>query len=806
MKKIKVLETSEEKPDIFNRTYSNFILIGCIIVIISTLFFKIGFLGFTVKAHDTEQWRYASQQTIEYNKTHANRAMWTDNLFSGMPTYLLTFPAHIPFLNTILINSKFINWRVCYMIFGAIGMYILLIYLKFSPLTALFSALSFALSSHFIGLLEIGHNTKFRAIMYIPWIFLCFEDMRRTRKLLSLGLLCIFLIDQLRANHFQISYYTYGLLFIYWIFYFVKSFKEKKLQQYMLFTMMIIIAYSISFLAVANPYLSSYEYSHYTIRGGSEGVGKEYATGWSFGIGETLSFIIPHFFGGISPYYWGSMPFTQTFMYMGILVFFFAILASVYLFKETKIKALLIISFIVLLISFGKHLPFLSNFLLSFLPLFNKFRVPAMILVIIQFCFPILAAYGLKLCIDKKKQNDEKFRKTTLYSFLGSLIIFIVFISVGDNFINSLSFVKGDEISQYTPGQINHLKSLRYELFIKSGLYSFAILSMGLLIIWVYLKGWMKTSLVLLFLICLNVFDLTRVNRSHFKSTSLIKESSIQKEFHTQLTDNFLLEDKDLFRIYPFHEFTTSRWSYYHQTIGGYHGAKLGRYQDLIDGKSGCLYAELTAGIPINWNFINMLNVKYIIFNNRVNIPNSELEFKFHDRETNNFIYLNNNHLPRAWFVKSKEIIPDKNKIVLRLNDPDFNPKYSVILEDDIPIFNYQDDFTVNLLEKNIHYSKWETMTSSEGFLVISEMYYPAGWSAYINNEKVDIHPSNYVLRGISVPKGKNVLELKFEPEIYKISILLSMIGLSIAILITLIGLIIYYKKNYGHGLVYKIK
>ena len=350
------------------------------------------------------------------------------------------------------------------------------------------------------------------------------------------------------------------------------------------------------------------------------------------------------------------------------------------------------------------------------------------------------------------------------------------------------------------------MAGLRLDLFIKSSIYSFGILSAGLILIWVYLKGFLKLNIILVLLIALTVFDLTRVNDNHLKPESLVKEASILREFPTQPTDTFLLEDEEQFRIYPFHEFSSSRWSYYHQTIGGYHGAKLGRYQDLIEGRSGSLYAELSAGVPINWNFLNMLNVKYIIFDGRVSIPQSLVELAYIDRETNNFVYLNNGYLPRAWFVQNQEFLGDKSKIILRLNDPDFNPKQTVILESEVPPFSYNDDFEIEMLEKDIHSAKWRTVNNADAFLVISEMYYPAGWNAYINVEKTTIYPANYILRGISVPAGDNIIEMKFEPVIYKTSIILSCIGLLAAIMLTIYGLIVYYQKNYGQGIVYKIR
>ena len=803
MKKIKKNNETTTKPDIFEHPKIHFFMIAVIIVVISTLFFPVGFQKYAPRAHDTQQWRWASEELIEYNKTAKDKALWTDNMFSGMPSYLLSFPPKFPFFHQIPHYLNFlINWRVLSLIFGAIGMYILLIYLKFSPLIALFSALAFALSPHFIGLIEIGHNTKFRTIMYLPWIYLSFEDLRLNKRLFSLGLLSIVLIDQLRINHFQISYYTFLMLFTYWFVFLCKSIKEKNLLDYTKFTLLFISAIVITVLAVANPYLSTREYTQFTIRGGA-GLSADYATSWSFGINETISLFVPKFYGGISPLYWGPMPFTQTFHYMGIVTIYLAIIASIFLIKNTRILAFVIICIISLLISYGRHLPVLSHLLLSYLPLFNKFRVPAMILCILQFIVPILAAYGLKHFIERIKVKDKVFTTTVLVSLLLSLGFFYIFYN-GQDYFSNLTFTNPERVEamRLSVAQFEHLKNERLGALIDSGIRSFAMLSIAIVLLFILLKGFFKKNVVIILLIALSVYDLTHINSNHLKIEDMVKESSILNDFPTRDTDLYLINDNDLFRIYPFHDFHTTRWSYYHQTIGGYHGAKLSRYQDILDFN---LNAEIVAGVPINWNVINMLNVKYLIFNSHVNLLNNDIEFVHLDVDTRHAIYRNNAVLPRAWFVKNHEIYPERSRMSLRINDPSFNPEDTALVEEAVPRFYYAEDSTIELIDRNKHYTKWTTSNSEDSFMVISEVYYPAGWNVYVNNVKTAIYPVNHILRGVIVTSGENIVEMKFEPSSYRISVILSMIGLSLSILLTVLGIMIYYNKNFGKGVVYKL-
>lgn len=800
-KTINQIEETQNK-DIFNQSWTHYLMMGLIVIVISVLFYKIAFLNYAPKAHDTFQWRNSAQQIIVFNKENDEQALWTDNMFSGMPSYLISLPAKYPFLHNLLSAvDSFVSWRIIYLIFGGIGVYLLMIHLKFTPLVALFSALAFALSTHFIGIIEIGHNTKFKAVMYFPWIFLMLDDLRENKRIMSLGLLSLFLIDQLRINHFQISYYMYIVILIYWITFLFDSIKNKNIKEYMLFTGLLAFAFLISVIAVANPYLSVYEYSHHTIRGGATGLSTDYATGWSLGVPEVLNFLVPHFYGGISPYYWGTMPFTQTFIYMGIIVFYLALMASIFYFKKPLIRVLVISSIVAILISFGKNFPLLSNFLLSYLPGFNKFRVPAMTLVIVQFTIVILAAYGLKLFMDKKHENSLAFKKITLFSLLGSVFVFLLF-AFGESLFAGLSFTKVEELSRYQPAQLQQLRAMRLELLLKSGLTSFGILTSGIFVLWLFLKNFLNKNVILLLLIGLTVTDLQLVNKNHFKDEIMVKENKILNEFINTQVDEFLLNDDSLFRIYPFHDFGNARWSYHHQSIGGYHGAKIDRYQDIIE-KS--LYFEFISGIPINFNILNMLNVKYVIFN-KVSIPIDNLQMVYQDRSTQNNVYENLNVLPRAWFVKNHEIIKDRNRMFLRLNNPQFNPAETVLLENEIADFSYPENYNIELIHRDIHKTKWQVSNDKTTFMVISEIYYPEGWNIYINGEKTKIHPANYILRGIIVPPGEHLIEMIFEPQSYRISLILSFIGLSSAIILSLVGAIFYFKLNYRGEIKYLIK
>ncbi|MCF7857965.1 MAG: YfhO family protein [Candidatus Cloacimonetes bacterium] len=793
VKQVSILEK------IFNGKYKHVIFIGLLFIILSVFFFKIAFQNYAPPASDSIQWRSSAQVLLDYNKEHKDQAMWNPNVFSGMPAYLISFGAKYPFFgNLFKLTNKVMNWRILMLFLMALGVYLFMVYLKFDPIIAFISAIALPLSCHFLGLLEIGHNTKFKAIVYIPWIMFAVHYLKERRSLLALGGTAILLIVQLRANHPQISYYTCLMLLIYWIAQTIWAIKDRDLRSHLIFSALLFAAFLIAFMAIAQPYFSTYEYGHFTIRGGETGLSKSYATSWSFHPLEMFTFINPSLYGGVSPFYWGWMPFTQTSMYMGIIILLFAVIAIFYN-KNRLVKVLLSVSIVTLLLSFGRHLPFLSNFLLKFMPGFNKFRVPAMILVIVQFSTVILAGFGIKTILAKIKEDNKKFFDHFQRALIVVVVLFIAFLAFSSTFEN-FGLRHAADASKYNAGQLKQLKTMRLDKLVNDGIQTglFLIAAMGLTL----LAGRKKLGkyAFLILIAILVITDLLLVDSRFLQN--IVPEQRIENEYKRTEADKFLLNDEENFRIYPLaREFGQNSWAYYHQTIGGYHGAKLKRYQEIIE---NCLNAEFLDRIPINWNIVNMLNAKYVIFNQKLPIDN--LEYAYYDRKQKQTIYLNNTYLPRAWFVKNTELIKEKKAIWKKLNDPEFSPAETAIVEKSVPTTFAPLNSLVTPAGFDLHELKFNVVTDTTSFLTISEIYYPAGWKAYIDGEETEIYATNYILRGVIVPKGEHTVEMRFEPKIYSISLTLSLIGLILAIVIFLVGIYIYIRSNYQGKIVYVIK
>jgi hypothetical protein len=776
--------------------YWHLIFISLLFIFLTGYFHEIAFEGFVPHASDTSQWRASAQSILEYNKTHKNQALWNSNLFAGMPGYLTYFKKKIPFIDNFRkITDHIVNWRILFLFFGGLGVYILMIYLSIEPFIAFIGAISFALSSHFLGLIDIGHNTKIRAIMYLPWITFSLFLLKKHKNLFGIGLISVFLIGQMRENHPQISYYTIIMIGIFWTIELYYAVKNKELKDFSVFSAMLLFGGFISLIAVANPYLSIREYAKYSMRG-VHGLATSYATSWSFAPLEILSFFVPGFYGGISPYYWGWMPFTQTYMYFGIMILILAIF-SYKMWNDNFVKFLLISVFISLILSFGRHFSLLTNFMLHYFPGYNKFRVPATILVILQSSVVVLSGYGLTSLI--KNKGNKNLIKLVRNFLIFAVLIFILFL-MGQSVFGNLSFIKDGEKARYSISQLKQLKQMRLDILIKSGLTSFFIAIIGLSSILAFLKNRLNKTVLLTVLTIIIVFDLINTDKNYFQN--LVPKATIENQFTANSTDKFLLNDHNLFRIYPLGQgFGQNKWSYFHQSIGGYHGAKLQRYQDIYD---HCLFYKLDPGIPINWNLLNILNTKYIIFNNSLSLD--KLQYAFYDENTKNTVYKIKNNFPRAWFVDNIKLIKEKEKIWDEIDSAYFNPAKTAIVEENIVGIEKPDSAKVKIVSWDSEHFKIDVSTNKKAFLNISEIYYPAGWNAYLDGKKIKIYASDYIIRGVVIPKGHHILEMKFEPKSYSLSIKMSLIGILISLFLLIIGGYIFYKKNYSGKIIYVIQ
>jgi len=806
------------KPLIDSR-YTPWILAGLLFVIVSMVYFPIAYQHKAPIASDITQWQGAAKAIIDYNKTHSDNALWTPNMFSGMPSYMISFPNRYPFLESITkVTDKVINWRIFLLFVGGLGIFVLLRSFRLDPWIAFFGAIAFIFSCHWAGLIEIGHNTKFRAIMYIPWVIWALMNLRKKPGVLSLGLMATFLITQLRENHPQISYYLYLFVGMYWLFQLIESWRAKDLKSFGIFTGLLVVAFALTVLAVMNPYMSTMEYSHYTMRGGEAGLEKSYAQGWSFHPWEILGFVIPNFFGGINQDYWGFMPFTQIYNYFGIVVLAFGFLALTGKHKRMAIF-LWIASVLFTLMSFGNFAPFISDLLLKYLPYFNKFRVPSMILVMPQIIGVILAALGIDTVVDQGEAGNTAYSKKLFRVFWICGAVFVAWLLLAKTLFGGLPFVNENTLqqlkSQDSMSYLPQLKAERLALLYKSGITSLLFLTVSMGLAYLYSIKQLKRGIFVLLITLVAFIDLWIYTGKHLKN---LEPAAVHQEKFAQTDyDQFLLSDKSNYRIYPFNMTQTrpdGEWAYYHQTIGGYSAAKLKRYDDvlrLVNGdpktkRDGEFIRYLKGvyeqgGREKSTPVLDMLAVKYVLLSD--SLPMAQYLQKYRtafSSEEGVFVYQNQSALPKAWFVREQRLFSSADSVYAELGRGTFEPRNTALIEDKNALVSTIADSAgvgkAELVSYSLQSAKYSLDTIKEGFLVLSETYYPAGWKALLDGKEIPIYATNYILRGLKIPAGKHTLELVFAPASYARSLKLSLAGILITLLALLGGYIPQFLKQ----------
>ncbi len=785
----------------------DFISIGIIFLLVVILFNQIIFknqifsdAGDTAAAH---AWAKAGEYL---QQKEGQIPLWFPQIFSGMPGFgsLASIPHNVSYIQTaiqfvgklLFLNGE-MSWFVLHYFLAGIFMFLLARTWHFSHIPALLAAIVFMLSPYAVGLAGEGHGSKMMALSYIPLMLLLTYHLFEKRNLLSLGLLSVAIGTALLSNHVQMVYYGFMLIGLFFVYEFILNFKSQKLlmsKTAVFFFITLILGFAIA----SYVYLSTYEYSQYSIRGGGEagtpgGLNYDYATNWSFHPFEIMNLLIPSFFGFSSPYYWGWMPFTNSTVYFGIVPIILGIIALIY--KRNKGTIFFALFAVLLfLISFGKHFPF-YDLLFNYLPFFNKFRAPTMILHLLPLVFGMLAAYGLTFFIELPAKLDTTKMRKGLYIAMGIIATILVIGFIGKSTIyTTLSgsmFVKDGDMQQLqqqyaaqAPQVLQQLKEIRFDMLWKDYI-KFAIIALASLgLIALYLNNKIKSTILGSALILILIIDLFIIDTKYVDPKP---KSAAEQHFAPDQNVQFLKTDKSQYRIFPLGQlFMDNTWMYHTiESIGGYSPAKIKIYQDMID---SCLYNSTDPMFPINMNIVNMLNTKYLIFQGR--LPEDKFTIAAYDQNKQTATYLNPAYQPRAFFVNEAIVAKNKTEVFRILNSSEFDSRTKAVLEKQpstLPIKS--DSVHINTLNYKTNLIELSTYCNNTSLLVLSEVYYPAGWKAYIDGKETEIYKTNYVLRSVVVPAGEHKIEFIFDPGIYKTGFIISHIGWGISILLILIGL-----------------
>ncbi|MBK6610190.1 MAG: YfhO family protein [Sphingobacteriales bacterium] len=767
-----------------------------VFLVLTIAFFAPEFGGKVLVQGDTNQWKGMAQEVLTYRDKTGHNPVWTNSMFGGMPTYQIAMDTKKSnFINTLRAKTMDLLPSSASSIFFALVMfYILLVAFGVSPWLAALGAIVYAFSTYYFLIIEAGHQTKAHTMAFAPLVLGGVLLAYRGKLWLGLGITALATCLNIGANHPQITYYLFLLLGLLFISELVFAIRNKTVPNFIKTSLLLGVAFVIGMGTSATRLLTTLEYSKQTIRGGSDltgehrtatGLDRDYALEWSYGIAETMTLAVPGFMGGGSsephhnselkkllkanksptpdraPLYWGDLRFTGGPIYQGAIICFLFLLGCFLVDKRYR-WWLLSGTILSIVLAWGKNFPAFNNFMFDFFPMYDKFRVPMMTLVIAQLTMPLMGVLALDAIISGKVTTQKALNalKISAGVFGGLLLLFALF---GGGLF---SFANNQEMPDI-------IIEARQSLFRFDALRSLLLVGIAAALVWALITNKFKVKPIYL-IAALAVFtlgDLWTVGRRYLDSDNFVSKSKSEEQFKESPADKSILADKDPnYRVLKLgNPFNDAYTSYFHKSIGGYHGAKLRRYQDLIEGDLSPEITKLTDAFQNNptpdaidqtlskLSGINMLNTKYIIYN-----PGAAP--------------ITNPHaLGNAWWVSQIKTVATANDEMAAITAPDFDPRTTAVVSNDFANklggLTPAADSTASIKLTSYDPEKltYEAQNNSPGLAVFSEVYYNSGlgWNAYIDGQKTEHIRANYTLRALNVPAGKHTIEFKFEPQTY---------------------------------------
>lgn len=801
-----------------------------IFLIVSILFCKPVLEGNVLNQHDTVGWKGMAQNSFEYKEKNGHFPLWNPNLFSGMPNYQVAMEGKSVLPDMTKIFSLGMPKPINFFFLACICFYILCLALRIRPAVAILCALAYSFSTYNPVLVNAGHDTQVLATAFMPLLLAGLICTFEKKYWLGLALTTYATYQQIGVNHLQVSYYfllvaiaiTLSYLFI-WI-------KNKEWKHIGIAAGVTIIAAIVGLAGNALSLMTTSEYAAYTMRGGKEitiegdsvktaktsGLDTSYAFQYSLGKAETVTLLMPNAFGGSSskmtgesshvvskltdkgipeadaqqlaqslPRYWGLL-YTSGPAYLGVIICLLGLIGFVIV--KTPLRwGLLAATLLGILMSWGKYLPGFNTFLFEHLPMYNKFRSPAFAQVIPQFTITIIAALSLQKILFEEKSKDllkADFKKILytiggLFALLGMMYLALDYSSPNDQGIRDYLLQATKNNDEIARSVISGLKADRKALFGGQLLRSlgFAVLLIGIL--YMYLKNYLKPSIVAIILIVISTLELTIVSKEYLPEESYMSADDFTStNFTPSAIDQQILQDKNTnYRVFNMagDAYNESRTSYFHKSIGGYHPAKLRIYQDVIE--------KYLSARP-NPAVLNMLNAKYIV----VQDPQSGQNSLINNPDT----------FGPCWLVKNVKLVDSRVAAIVALGNT--NLKDTAIVEQTFSknVVQPQWDSTsfVKMTKFDNDAIEYEANCNGPQFAVFSEIYYPVGWNAYVDGKKTDYSNVNYILRGLSLTAGKHTVKFAFEPASVKKGTSIMFISSILILLIFVGGLFMAWKQS----------
>lgn len=763
-------------------------------VILSFVYFSPDVIeGKILFQHDTQQGLAIGHEAKTYAEQTGEMPRWTGSLFSGMPTFQIapTYSSNAPLKGLQHVYNLWLVSPVSLVFIMMLGFYILLLTLNVRWYLAAFGAVAYAFSSYFFIIIAAGHIWKFITLAYIPPTIAGVVLAYRGRYLLGGALAALFGALQIMSNHVQMSYYFLFVICAVVVAYGVEHYRSHTMPHFFKATGVLVVAAMLAVGANASNLYHTYKYSKESMRGGhtelsspdgdkeakpaGSGLDKDYITQWSYGKMETLTLLIPDSKGGASgplseseravkaanpeirPYlsqldrYWGDQPFTSGPVYVGALIFFLFVLGCFIV--RTPLKwALLVVTVLTIMLSWGKNMMWLTDWFIDYFPMYNRFRTVSSILVVAEFCMPLLAVLALKKIFDDPSLLTREKRAFYLSGGIVGGIALLAALVPGlfDTFLKEYELEAAGQ-----PGYAELFAGVaeaRKAIFTADAWRSFIIVALGFAVLWLLNKKKLNTTVAVAALAVILVGDMYPVNKRYLNSDNFVTPARKTNPFPMTDADRYILQDKDMnYRVFNAAagenlsaSFNEPRTSYYHKSVGGYHAAKLRRYQDLID-------RQLVNG---NMNVLNMLNTRYII---------QPLE---DGRET---VVRNPGALGNAWFVSEVEWVDNADAEMEAITD--FDPAFTAVADR---------RFAREIGDKVVPPAAGDTIyetaykpdeltyryrSQQGGLAVFSEVYFPWGWQVTVDGQSVDMARVNYVLRAVNLPAGEHEVVFRFDPQ-----------------------------------------
>ncbi|MFN3840184.1 MAG: YfhO family protein [Cyclobacteriaceae bacterium] len=797
-------------------------LLAIVVFLVVTVFFfsPVFFENKTLSQHDIIQSIGAAKSLRDFRNQTGEEGLWAPNMFSGMPAYLINVQwsnQPVTFLKSVLslglphpVNNIFIAF---------VSYYILLLCFRVRPYLAIAGALAFGLSSYMIIGLAAGHNARIGAIAFMPLVIGGIHLAFTQQKALGFGLTTAALALHLRENHLQITYYLLLIVLAYGLVQLVYAIRENQLSGFFKSVALLIPAALLATGSFFGPLWGISEYSQYSIRGKSElvssaketatdGLQKEYAFEYSNGIAEPLVLLIPNFYGGssatylvqnpeskvyqalvnagdqrmanqLAPFtraYWG--PQSNTAPYYGGAIIFFLFIVGIVFADKKFVWWLVPLSVLAVVLSWGNNFASFNYLVFDYFPGYNKFRSVTFALLIILFAMPLLGLLGLEKLFEQGLSKQTKNKLLTALSASGGLCLFILLIS------GMLSYLNQNE-SDLPAWFMEALRDDRRSILRSDAFRSLSFIVAVFILIYFDVRKKIPAGFYAMLIFFVTV-DLAVVDRRYFTKDNY--QSKRKNVIEMSTADQQVLRDNDYYRVLNLNNpMADALTSYYHNSIGGYHGAKMKRYQDLYD---SCIYPEINrliesaqTGDPDYKNLpvINMLNTRYIFYGqNRANVLRNQ--------------YANGN----AWFVRKLNVVNSANEELNNVATID-SKKQAVINGSAFTVsdttFAVDSAATIKLVTHKPNHLKYETVNPANGLAVFSEIYYPKGWTATIDGKTSAILRVNYVLRALEIPAGKHSVEFRFNPKPYATGNKITLAS-SWLVLLVLLGSMAWYIKN----------